>query len=119
MARYLFENMTPKDEFVTQISGVGYTFPSKWKNKAALAEMAAQLNADMKNTGTSVAVVLDDRGFDSAAPDAILSQPDIDALFHFDYGNYAQLSGAVRRGNGKPLISARYRLWNGHRAGKR
>lgn len=112
MARYLFENMTPNDEFVTQISGVGYTFPSQWKNKAALAEMAAQLNAHMKNTGASVAVVLDDRGFDSPAPDTLLSQPDIAALFYFDYGNYAQLRGAVRRVNGKPLISARYRLWN-------
>lgn len=112
MARYLFENMTPKDEFVTQISGVGYTFPSKWKNKAALAEMAAQLNAHMKNTDTSVAVVLDDRGFKSPAPDTLLSQPDIDALFYFDYGNYAEHHGAVRMVNGKPIITARYRLWN-------
>lgn len=112
MARYLFENMTPNDEFITQISGVGYTFPSKWKNKAALAEMAAQLNTHMKNTDTSVAVVLDDVGFDSPALDTLLSQPDIDALFYFDYGNYAQLKGTVRRVNGKPVISARYRLWN-------
>ncbi len=112
MTQYLFDNMTPNDEFVTQISGLGYTFPSKWKNKAALAQMAAQLDAHMKNTDTTVAVVLDDGGFRSPALDTILSQQNISALFYFDYGNYAGDHGAVRKVDGKPIIAARYRLWN-------
>ncbi|MBQ6163782.1 MAG: hypothetical protein IJK23_04845 [Clostridia bacterium] len=113
MAEYLFDNMSENDEFITHISGLGYTYPSKWTNKTALEVMAGQLAGQMKKTDTRIAAVLDDGGFRSAALDTILSQDGIDALFYFDYADYAGYKGAVRTVGGKPVISARYRLWNG------
>ncbi len=113
MAEYLYDNMTENDEFITHISGLGYTFPSKWNNPAAVQVMAKQLAEQMAKNGTRIAAVLDDHGFNAKAEDTILSQDGIDALFYFDYANYAGYEGAVRTVDGKPIISARYRLWNG------
>lgn len=113
MAEYLYDNMSENDEFITQISGLGYTFPSKWTNETALRVMAGQLNEQMKKTDTHIAAVLDDGGFRSKALDTILSQEGIDALFYFDYANYAGYGGEIRTVLGKPIISAKYRLWSG------
>ena len=113
MAEYLYDNMTANDQFITHISGLGYTYPSKWNNPAAVEVMAKQLAQQMAKNGTRIAAVLDDRGFNAKAEDTILSQDGIDALFYFDYSDYAGYKGAARAVNGKPIISARYRLWNG------
>ena len=113
MAEYLFDRMSENDEFITHISGLGYTYPSKWTNKTALGVMAGQLAEQMEKTDTHIAAVLDDGGFHSAALDTILSQDGIDALFYFDYADYAGYKGEIRTVGGKPIISAKYRLWSG------
>ena len=33
--------------------------------------------------------------------------------FYMDYSNYAGMKGKMRFANGKPIVSARYQLWNG------
>ncbi|MBQ6020222.1 MAG: hypothetical protein IJL26_08595 [Clostridia bacterium] len=113
VADFLFDNMTANDEFITHISGLGYTFPSGWNNPAALEIMAKQLAENMAKTDTHIAAVLDDHGFDSKALDTLASQDGIDALFYVDYQNYAGYEGAVRPVGDTPIISARYRLWAG------
>ena len=113
MAAYLYDGMTENDEFITQISGLGYTFPSAWTNKTAFEVMANQLAEQMAKADTRIAAVLDDGGFGSGALDTLLGQPGIDALFYFDYADYAGCGGAVRTVNGKPIVSARYKLWAG------
>ena len=113
MAEYLLDSMTENDEFITQISGLGYTYPSLWNNPAALEVMAGQLADDMAKTDSRIAAVLDDSGFDAKALDVLAAQEGIDALFYFDYADYAGYGGAVRLSNGTPIIAARYRLWNG------
>ncbi len=113
MAEYLYDAQTENDEFITQISGLGYTFPSKWNNSAALNVMADGLAEQMALNGSRVACVLDDGGFDSKALDVIVSRDGIDALFYFDYSDYAGMKGAVRTVSGKPVIAARHKLWSG------
>ena len=113
MGEYLYENMTANDEFITQISGLGYTYPSMWKNKAALAEMAAQLADEMKRANTRIAAVLDDGAFSDKSLDTLASQQGIDGLFYFDFADYAGYTGEIRFAQDTPVIAARYRLWNG------
>ncbi len=113
MGKYLYENMTAKDEFITQIGGLGYTYPSMWKNKAALAGMAAQLAYEMERANTHIAAVLDDGAFGDKSLDTLASQQGIDGLFYFDYADYAGYGGEIRFVEDTPVIAARYRLWNG------
>ncbi|MBR4428590.1 MAG: hypothetical protein IKS78_04465, partial [Clostridia bacterium] len=113
MGEYLYENMTAKDEFITQISGLGYTYPSMWKNKAALAGMAAQLAYEMERANTHITAVLDNGAFSDKSLDTLAAQNGIDALFYCDYADYAGYGGEIRFSRDTPVIAARYRLWNG------
>lgn len=113
MVNYLYDNMTAKDEFVMQISGLGYTMPSQWTDKAALAEMVAELDDYMERADIRIAEILDDGGFNTSNLDIFTAQEHIDALFYIDYSNYAGYHGKIVWSNNKPAISARYRLWAG------
>ncbi len=109
---YLYDTMTPSDEFIMELSGLGYTFPSRW-NDLALTEMAGTLADYMKRSGMKYAEILDDHGFDKNILSAFTYQDGIDGLFYIDYGNYAEYKGEILWADGKPIVSARYRLWNG------
>ena len=104
--------MTENDAFVLSLSGLGYTFPSKWTNRRALRAMAETLGEKMERLDTHELLVLDDGGFNSKALDSLLTGTDASGIFYIDYGNYAGLRGKTRFVNGKPVVSARYRLWN-------
>jgi len=110
MLSYLYGAMSKNDEFILQLSGRGYTFPSLWK-PSELEKMILKLSLDMKRMGIGFAEVLDDDGFkpDLIAP--FLSRPEIKALFYIDYWNYAGMCGDILWHEGKPAISAKYRLW--------
>ena len=111
MVNYLYDKMTAKDEFIMQISGLGYTMPSQWKDKNALKEMATELNDYMGRANLRIAEVLDDGGFTHSNLGVFTAQSNIDALFYIDYANYAGYHGQILWSNNKPIISARYRLW--------
>ena len=57
--------------------------------------------------------MLDDGGFSSKALDTLLTQSAADGIFYIDYSDYAGMKGKTRFVEGRPVVSARYRLWNG------
>ncbi len=117
MAKALYDSMTPQDEFVLQLSGTGYTFPSKWTSKRALRNMAAALNNQMEKLDASSLLVLDDGGFNASSIDILAAQSAVKGIFYIDYSNYAGMNGKVRFSGGKPVVAARYRLWAGTEGG--
>ncbi len=112
MAAYLYDRMTKKDEFVLQISGLGYTFPSRWDRESRL-EMTDALARVMRSSDLRFAAILDDGGFEESVLSDFTSQSGIDGLFYIDYFDYAGMKGRTLWTNGKPAVSARYRLWAG------
>lgn len=109
---YLYGKQTPNDEFIMQLSGIGYTFPSRWSSSAK-AEMANQLSEYMIRSDLKYAEILDDHGFTTRNLSVFTKQEGIQGLFYIDYGNYAEYGGKILWSNGKPIVSARYRLWGG------
>ncbi|MBR5410476.1 MAG: hypothetical protein IK104_07365 [Clostridia bacterium] len=107
-----YDQMTPNDAFVLSLSGLGYTFPSKWPNRVALKRMAQTLGKKMEAMDVHELLVLDDGGFSSLALNTLLKGTNADGIFYIDYSDYARLHGKTRFVNGKPIVSARYRLWN-------
>lgn len=112
LLRKYYDDMTENDSFVLSLSGLGYTFPSKWTNRIALKHMADTLSQKMKTLDTHELLVLDDGGFNSTALNTLLKRSDASGIFYIDFSNYAGLHGKTRFVNGKPIVSARYRLWN-------
>ncbi len=112
LERY-YDEMTETDSFVLSLSGLGYTFPSEWRNRRALNAMADTLKQKMELTDTHELLVLDNGGFRSSALDALLTRTQANGLFYMDFHDYAGLNGEIRFVNGRPIVSARYKLWNG------
>ena len=109
-AEYLYGSMTEKDEFIMQLGGLGYTFPSKWSAKAR-EEMAAKLSEYMIRSDLHYAEILDDNGMSRSVMSSFTKQEGIDGLFYIDYSNYAGMKGKILWSNDKPVVAARYRLW--------
>ena len=113
---HLYKDMTPTDEFMLQLSGLGYTYPSYWKNKDALAETQKQIIDLMKRTDTSVFEILDDVKLTQDVVDKYYSgyfaDDQVDGIFYIDYTRYDSVGGKIFWVNGKPLVSARYDLWS-------
>ncbi len=107
---YLYNSMSEKDEFIMQLGGLGYTFPSKWSETAKEA-MAEKLSEYMLRSDLRYAEILDDNGFSRSHLSAFTKQEGIEGLFYIDYANYAGMNGKIIWSNGKPAVSARYRLW--------
>ncbi len=112
LVRYLYDNQTERDEFIMQLGGMGYTFPSRWDSSARQA-MAAQVASYMRRSDLRYMEILDDDGFDAAVLSDFTAQDGIDGIFYIDYHNYAGKYGKIIWTNGKPAVSARYTLWNG------
>ena len=108
-----YEEMDKNDAFVLSLSGMGYTFPSKWKSSRALEAMAGKLKEKMEKLDTLELLVLDDGGFDSKAVDTLIEKTGASGIFYIDYSNYAGLEGKTRFVDGKPVVSAKYMLWAG------
>ncbi len=115
-ARY-YDEMTANDAFVLSLSGMGYTFPSGWKNRRALETMAETLRDKMEKLDTRELLVLDDGGFSSPAIDTLLTKTQSNGIFYIDYKDYAGLAGKTRFVDGKPIVSARFKLWAGASGG--
>ena len=113
MASWLYGNRTEQDEMILQISGLGYTFPSRWKDPFALRRMNGMLDAQMAQADLRIAAVLDDGGFYHRSLDVLAAQESVSGVFYLDYADYAGMAGAARLSRGTPVISARYKLWYG------
>ena len=114
---YYYKNMKPTDEFIMELSGLGYTFPSKWKDMDALALMQSKVVDSMKRSDMSVLEILDDVTLTQSVVDTyyqgFLTDPAIQGAFYLDYSNYAAYNGKIFWTNGKPIVTAKYRLWAG------
>lgn len=112
---YYYRTMKPNEEFIMQLSGTGYTFPSKWKNMNALAAMQADVAEAMKRADISVMEVLDDVTLNNSSVNryykGFLESDAVDGILYIDYGNYAAYNGKIFWCGDKPLVTARYRLW--------
>jgi len=117
-AKYYYDNMTSKDEFVMQVSGLGYSFPSVWSSKAKLRTMAQQLNTYMGRMDMSILYMIDTGAFDDGnlkyTYNIFTEQSNIDALFYVNFSGYAYYRGKMAWSNGKPIISVRYALWDNY-----
>ncbi|MCQ2433466.1 MAG: hypothetical protein MJ175_12765, partial [Clostridia bacterium] len=110
MMDYFYEDERTGDEFLLELSGIGYTFPSRWSEDAR-RKTAETVASYMKRSDFRYLEVLDDNGFDPAVLSAFTSQDAVSGIFYIDYSNYAGKRGKVLWSDGKPMVSARYRLW--------
>ena len=111
MFDYIGATQTALDEIIMQLSGLGYTFPSKW-DSFERENMAERLAEIMSARGMKYMNLLDDKGFTEENLGAFLKQDGIEGIFYTDYANYAGYKGEIKWVNGKPAVSARYRLWD-------
>jgi hypothetical protein len=103
-------NSSKTNSLVASPSGRGYFFPSLYDD---LEQEAGLLNSYMKKAGLSIVNIIDtDNGkFNESA---YLSQPGIDALFVYSFGdNYTGRKGKITWDHDKPAIGGRYALWEG------
>jgi hypothetical protein len=117
MASWLYANAAPGDEFIMMLSGLGYTFPSHWTNPFALRRMDRALSEQMAKADLHIAAVLDDGGFSHRALDVLAGQESVSGVFWLDYSDYAGMKGSERLSHGKPIVSAKYKLWYDHPGG--
>jgi len=116
MLSWLYGEQKASDEFIMQLSGLGYTFPSRWKADARQS-MAEKLAQSMKRSGLRYAEILDDNGFRAESLGDFAAQDGIDGLFYIEYSGYASLDGQILWLDGKPVVSARYMIWADHAGG--
>ena len=116
MLSYLYDKASAKDGFLMQLSGLGYTFPSRW-DADCRREMAAEVAESMRRCGLKYAEILDDNGFREASLGDFTAQEAIEGLFYIEYSGYASLDGKILWTNGKPAVSARYMIWADHPGG--
>lgn len=107
---YLYGTMTKRDEFIMQLSGLGYTFPSRW-SASERDRMAEELASLMEKSDLQYAEILDDGGMTPDILTSFTSKDGIEGLFYIDYSDYAGMKGEMFFCDGKPVVSARYRLW--------
>lgn len=90
-------------------SGRGYFNPGIFPNLSAECDL---LNKYMKRADLRIANVID---VDNSVrnPEPYLRQSNIDALFYYNYSNYAGLNGLLKWYKDKPSIAGKYTLWTG------
>ncbi|MBE6730433.1 MAG: hypothetical protein E7564_01945 [Ruminococcaceae bacterium] len=112
MLKYVYDEKTENDEFIMQLSGLGYTFPSRW-NEEALAEMTEDLASYMERSDLEYIEILDNNGFGNDEKLANFTEHDeIEGIFYIDYVDYTLCSGDIKFSNGKPVVSAKHTIWN-------
>lgn len=111
--KYLYDQASNtsdvKDFFVGSTSGLGYMNPDLFPSLQASAELTAKF---MNKADLNILNVIGTQ-YRASDMQKFLEQDNIDAIFYYKYSNYAGLQGAISTVNGKPVIGARYRLWEG------
>ena len=73
--------------------------------------MTGKLAEYMKRSDIRFAEILDDKGMEESVLSDFTMRDGIDGLFYIDYFDYAGMKGKTIWTNGKPTVSARYRIW--------
>ena len=111
VAAHLYGSATAADHLVAGVSGVGYFYPDATtpESLAALADLTA---AYMAKAGMRLVNVLGHgEGYAAEQVAPYVAQPQVDAVFWYNYDNYAGLRGNITWQMGKPVIGARFALW--------
>ena len=98
-----------KDYFIASPSGLGYIFPDDFKDMQGYCELTSRF---MEKTDLRIVNVIGNSK-SKIYLKPYLDQPNIDAVFFYYYSNYAAGRGTINWINGKPVIAARYNLWDG------
>jgi len=98
-----------KDFFIGSSSGIGYMNPDIFPDLQSSVELTNDFFAK------SDLNILNIIGTQYREEDMMkfLTQDNIDAIFYYDYANYAGREGAIYIVNDKPVVTARYRMWDG------
>ncbi len=110
--KYFYDKATNtadvKDFFVASSSGMGYMNPDRFPSLQASADLTSRF---MRKADLNILNVIGTQ-YSSTDMQKYLGQDNIDAVFFYNYDNYAGLNGAINIVNDKPIIGARYRLWD-------
>jgi hypothetical protein len=117
IAQYLYStiaanNASSHDYFVAGPSGIGYSNPDLWKSPSLLESFIEATSALAKRMDFGIVNILG-QAYSEPAAAQFLADDNIDALFWYNYDNYAGLNGEITWVNGKPVIGARLQLWTG------
>ena len=99
-----------QDFFVCGVSGGGYLYPSYFP---ALSTHCERLNAYLKAADLNIVTILERRRgyFTPKVLDSYTRQSQIIGCFYMDYGQYDYYAGKMIWSNGKPVVSAKFNLW--------
>jgi hypothetical protein len=112
VAKHFYDSATPADHLVAGVSGVGYFYPDSVVAAGDLAALANLTAAYMEKADMRLVNVLGHgEGFSAAQVLPYVSQPQIDAVFWYNYDDYAGLRGNITWLNDKPVIGGRFSLW--------
>jgi hypothetical protein len=111
MMKYLYDSAasTPQgtDYFIAGASGLGYYYPDAFKNLNSAAGLTARM---MQKADLHILNIIGDN-YNGAYFEPYLNQPNIDAIFYYDYSNYDSLEGLTSCISNKPVITPRFDLW--------
>ncbi|MBQ7364408.1 MAG: hypothetical protein IJW46_02285 [Clostridia bacterium] len=112
---YYYRTMKSNEEFIMQLSGIGYTFPSYWTNRLELMRMQKKLATAMARADMSVMEILDDVRLNQTIAETyyggFLNETAVDGILYIDYSDYSCYNGQVFWAYDKPIVTARYRIW--------
>ena len=120
-----YDRMYSTEDYVMQLGSVGYVFPSQWEDDEAFKEVTDLLVQSMEIADTHVVELIDDISFmdltdsitdyNSLRPyfDKYTCYDRIDGCLFIDFMDlYAGFGGKMCWSNDKPVVSARYSVWN-------
>ncbi len=101
-----------KDFFVAGVSGGGYFYPSYYPELATHCE---RLDAYLGAADLNIVSILERRRgyFTPEILDNYTRQPHVLGCFYLDYSKYDSYGGKIVWSNGKPVVSAKFNLWQG------
>jgi len=111
--QHVMANAHANDSFVAAPSGVGYTFPSTYANKAEFADLTTRA---MNNSGLRILNVIDTE-FTTEGLAEMAANPQIDAFLLYPFGDCYSSAGRTAWLHGKPAIGGRISLWGQSKAG--
>lgn len=110
---YLYANATKtakgNDYFIAAASGIGYTYPDYFE-ASKRSEYASLTNSFMHKADLNILNVIGN-SMTSQYLQPLISQSSVNAIFYYDFSSYDGENGKMIWIDGKPVISARFRLW--------
>lgn len=120
-----YDRMYTSEDFVMQLGSVGYVYPSHWRDDEAFKKVTDLLVKSMEVSDIRIVELMDDDSFLGGVDfpsrfkklkpqfDKYTCYDQVDGCLFIDFmGLYAGYKGKMCWSNGKPVVSARYSIWN-------